>query len=229
MGLLMKQTEQFHSPFFFYPPEWVISRLFFCSVSMCSDRTKRPSLSLTRNYFWVLCCSGLLCSFCDLFNVVLLLQVCWISVRKGQSTSNRSQDLKSRLKGHSLPFLPLCLQSLPIFSPLNSSVSPSASVSSSPAWSCRATGRWTSPGRKMEGRSPLAWAWPWTTSTSPAHCASPTWPPTTTATTPASPAMKPQLWNTRVSLLWEVRNQDATGWIYLYKAATICCIFNFKG
>lgn len=79
---------------------------------MCSDRTKRPSLRMTGNYFWVLCCSGLLCSFCDLFKAVLLLQVCWISVRNGQSTSNRSPDLKSQVSSCplSLPAVPPYIQ-----------------------------------------------------------------------------------------------------------------------
>lgn len=167
---------------------------------------------MTGNYFRVLCYSGLLCSFSDLFKATLQLQDCWITVRKGHSTCNRSQDWNSRLKSHLNLFLSshLCLQSLPTFSPLSSSVSPSASASSSPAWSCRATGRWTSPGRKMDGRSPSAWAWPWTTSTSPAHCASPTWRLTTTATTPASPATRLPPWSTRVSLLWEVRKHKGT-------------------
>lgn len=96
------------------------------------------------------------------------------------------------------------VQSLPTSSPLSFSVSLSASACSYLAWSCRATGRWTSPGRKMEDLSLWAWVWRSTTSTSPAHCESTTWHLTTTATTPASPATRPPLWSIRVSLLFEV-------------------------
>lgn len=97
------------------------------------------------------------------------------------------------------------LQFLPTSSPLSSSVLPLVSGSSSPAWSCQVTGRWTSHGRRMGGRFPSAWAWLSTTSTLPAPWESTTWHLTTTATTPASPAMRPPWWSTRVSSSWEVR------------------------
>jgi len=86
---------------------------------------------------------------------------------------------------------------------------PSASESSSPAWSCPATSPSSSPGRRTVGPSRSAWVSPSTTSTSPAPCVSLTSHWCTTATTPASRATRPPPLSTGANSSSEVSQGEA--------------------
>lgn len=185
----------------------VLQLCFFLLLSFCSSLCWKDKMFLSKNDFEFL-------KIALIFSSIVLpwwplrarqFKDCSSTLRKWYRTCNRIQGIKTVFEKDLCVSFLFCLQYLPTFNPSSFSVSPSVSAFSSPAWSCPVTDPWISPGRKMEGQSPPAWVWLWTTSTLPAHCASPTWHQTTMATTPASPAMRLLLLNTRVSSLWEVR------------------------
>lgn len=98
-------------------------------------------------------------------------------------------------------------QSLPSSSPSSSHVTPLVTGSSFPAWCVQVTCPSPSTGRRTESPLTPAWASPSTTSTSPAHCASPTCSGFTMARTHVSPEMTPLSSNTRASSSSGVRTQ----------------------